>query len=422
MLAIPWPPPNQQQCGKTSNSEPNAPYMYALPAQSVSSLLHPRRYDARRRQDARHVSHVSEFDSDGVAAVMQQKSPDDKPRKKVADRWQSEYRFQYLKVQPKVPYAGCEAIPGATALDCNDVVEAVHGVRNRPCEQDWEYDQYQQQCAPDEYHQNPPQCQQQQQYQQQQYQQSQQQYQQSQQQYQQSAPQQQQSAPQQQQQQQQYQQQQQQQQQSAPQQQQQRPGTAPRRNSSQKKQQQQRRNSAVTKTKRQPKQCAAPRQQQQPPVTGAPAASSLEWPKQQHMHSNAPGCSSLPVQSWQSAYDSTSGYHETSPRNHHSGNSGCEDQNDVRYLALAGHVCKENSVNCEHPPDVQGFMQAECQKCGSMPVSEDELFVPFEPTNYIERNPKFFKYLPPTMMDYIPPAGKAVRKGIPASACLDVYD
>ena len=56
MLAIPWPPPNQQQCGKTSNSEPNAPYMYALPAQSVSSLLHPRRYDARRRQDARFLS------------------------------------------------------------------------------------------------------------------------------------------------------------------------------------------------------------------------------------------------------------------------------------------------------------------------------------------------------------------------------
>jgi len=185
--------------------------------------------------------------------------------------------------------------------------------------------------------------------------------------------------------------------------------------SGQRKQQQQR------GTKQQTKNARAGSQQQQ--VHGAPASSSMQWPQQQHMHSNAPGCSSLPVQGWQAAYDSTSGYHETSPRSQHYQPECQGEGQDFRYLALAGHVCKENTVNPEHDSDgAQGFLQAECQKCGSMPVSEEELFEPFEPANHIERNPKFFKYLPPTMMDYIPPAGKAVRKGIPAAACLDVYD
>ena len=68
-LACSTPAATTRAAGRTRGSSHPQP-MFAL-----SALMGTFR--------CRHVSHVSEFDSDGVAAVMQQKSPDDKPRKKV---------------------------------------------------------------------------------------------------------------------------------------------------------------------------------------------------------------------------------------------------------------------------------------------------------------------------------------------------
>ena len=67
-------------------------------------------------------------------------------------------------------------------------------------------------------------------------------------------------------------------------------------------------------------------------------------------------------------------------------------------------------------------MQGECLKCGAEPSAEPALFVPFEPRTFMERNPKFYKYMPNQLLHYVPPAGRPVNRDYPAAFCLDVYD
>lgn len=260
--------------------------MYALPSQSVTTLAHPARPDVRCGKPTPYPE-----GKNGVAQALSQPKPQ---RLKVADRWQSEYRFQYLAVQPKPPYPGFGqgSLQGASPLDAQGVQQAVTG--HLPC--------HHRQAQPNAGN-----------------------------------------------------------------------------------------------------------------VNSHPPADSLNQPLQQ----NQVPAQQAPPQYVQAQTQEQDTYQQYDPSQN---TYEPMDSTDIRYLALAGHICKEHTVSNVQAPNAQGFLQGECQKCGTTPVTEEELFVPFEPSNQMERNPKFFKFLPPTLMNYIPPAGRSIKKGDQASNCLNVFD
>jgi len=96
---------------------------------------------------------------------------------------------------------------------------------------------------------------------------------------------------------------------------------------------------------------------------------------------------------------------------------------DRQVLMLpANHVCREHTVHTTKDPNPQAFLQAECQKRSMTPAEEPALFVPFEPRTRVERNPKFYKFMPHELLHYVPPAGKPINRDYPAAMCLDMFD
>lgn len=123
------------------------------------------------------------------------------------------------------------------------------------------------------------------------------------------------------------------------------------------------------------------------------------------------------------AYDPAA-YAPTPPRPGPLDESGVVlDESGRRVMMVpANHVCKENTVNTKKEPNPQAFLQSECQKCLGTPAEEPNLFIPFEPRTRVERNPKFYKYMPHELLHFVPPAGRPCNRDYPAAMCLDVYD
>eukprot|EP00658_Telonema_sp_P-2_P057025 TRINITY_DN4548_c0_g1_i9.p1 TRINITY_DN4548_c0_g1~~TRINITY_DN4548_c0_g1_i9.p1 ORF type:complete len:199 (-),score=27.61 TRINITY_DN4548_c0_g1_i9:152-748(-) len=124
MLAVPWSRDTRRNPNPARKQ--SQPYMYALPPKAAQTMVRQYSQDQRYGQPSRQES--------GVARVLAHEA--NKP--KVADRWQSEYRFQYMSVKPKPPYSGYDPVNGATPLDPAGVkaaVDAVYHPENIPMSQ-----------------------------------------------------------------------------------------------------------------------------------------------------------------------------------------------------------------------------------------------------------------------------------------------